>query len=140
MNCIDTGTKRDNFKSSSSEWIEIDHASDDVDYSPKIDPAIYNYFDEIIDPEDERNVWIVPRENVHLLGEEVHDPEADGASAFSYSRRILLPDGRTATLVYEDASVSGEAHIAGLHRVVRLEVSDQLAFRLVNSLGKVVIR
>jgi len=121
-------------------WIEIDHSSDNVSYSPEIDPIITDYFELQQDPNDERNVWLSPKEDVHYLGEMTYDEESEGSNSFRYIHRLLLPDGQYANLIYEDAALQGHGDRQGVNRVVRMEFDPQRSFRLVNSLGKQAIR
>jgi hypothetical protein len=112
-----------------SSWVEIDHASDAVDYDPQIAADVYEYFDVIVDPTDAWNKWAVPIPGVVMLGKDVEYDE-DGATIFRYRSRFGVPytDGpylAEAYLVYEDAGWQ-DAHSAGKYRVVRVEFSGNL--------------
>jgi hypothetical protein len=118
------------------DWIEIDHASDNVVSGPVVDEEVFEYFHVRIDPDDDRNAWLEPKPGVELIGKEVCDEESDDDNCFSYRQRLLLPDGHEAVLIYEDASVGDDSRLQGEYRVVKIEVSNQLAFETMSWLGR----
>jgi hypothetical protein len=118
------------------DWIEIDHASDNVEEGPFVQQDVFDYFHKHVDPDDDRNAWLESKPGVELIGKEVCDEESDDDNCFSYRQRLLLPDGREAVLIYEDASVVDDGVLQGKYRVVRIEISNQPALESLSWLGQ----
>lgn len=108
-----------------SSWIEIDHASAAVDEDTVIGAGVLDFFDEVVDPTDNRNRWLVPKFGTLAASGEVEYEEE--LHAWRESRHYLLPDGRQAMLRYGDAVMFDETSRSGEFYKVDLLVSNQAA-------------
>ena len=107
------------------DWVEIDHSSSAVSYDTEVRAEVLGFFDEIIDPIDELNRWLIPKPGVAKLNK---DPEhEEDSDCWRYSYRYILPDGREAWLRYGDAAMFDGARNSGKYHIVDIVISNQPA-------------